>query len=425
MAAKRPDVRAEWGREDSNLRRLSRRVYSPFPLAARAHPQARRDCSFGPVENFDVAVVGAGPAGSTTAYRLARARARVLLVDKAHFPRDKPCGGGLTIRAVRQLPFSVEPVVEDRITRARCRLRYGPVIDRSSDRVLCLMTQRRRLDEFLVQKAVEAGAQFRDGVRITVESDTRLTVDGEPVEAAAVIGADGANGITAKSLGLAGGIVNGVALEGNLPYERLPRNGWRGMLVLELATVPGGYGWIFPKGDHVNVGVGGWGEEGPRLRRHLQVLCEHYGIELDELTNLRGHRLPMRRRETLLARACALLVGDAAGVLDPVSGDGIYEAFVTGRLAAEHTLSLLDGRADSLESYHDAVRRELDPLSSAGWGAKKALDRFPRAVFTILRLQVTWRVLEKLMLGEVAHPGEARGAGRAAMKVIQALSHAA
>jgi geranylgeranyl reductase family protein len=377
------------------------------------------------VERFDVAVVGAGPAGSTTAYRLARAHARVLLADKARFPRDKPCGGGLTTRAVKQLPFSVDPVVEDRITRARCRLRYGPVIERSSDRVLCLMTQRRRLDEFLVQKAVEAGAEFRDGVRVTVESDRRLTVEGEAVEAAAVIGADGANGATARTLGLAGGIVNGVALEGNLPYDRLPRNSWRGMLVLELATVPGGYGWIFPKGDHVNVGVGGWGDEGPRLRRHLQVLCDHYGIEPDELSDVRGHRLPMRRRETLLARGRALLVGDAAGVLDPVSGDGIYEAFVTGRLAAEHTLALLEGKAESLDRYHDSVRSELDPLSSAGWGAKKALDRFPRAVFAVMRLHVTWRVLEKLMLGEVAHPGEARGAGRAAMKVIQALAHAA
>jgi flavin-dependent dehydrogenase len=319
----------------------------------------------------------------------------------------------------------VEPVVEDRITRARCRLRYGPVIERSSDRILCLMTQRRRLDEFLVAKAVEAGAEFRDGVRVAVESDTRISVDGKPVEAAAVIGADGANGITARTLGLAGGIVNGVALEGNLLYERLPRNGWRGMLVLELATVPGGYGWIFPKGDHVNVGVGGWGEEGPRLRRHLQVLCEHYGIEPEELSDVRGHRLPMRRRETVLARGRALLVGDAAGVLDPVSGDGIYEAFITGRLATEHTLALLEGRAQSLEPYSDSVRRDLDPLSSAGWGAKKALDRFPRAVFAVMRLQVTWRVLENLMLGEVAHPGEARGAGRAAMKVIEALAHAA
>jgi geranylgeranyl reductase family protein len=377
------------------------------------------------MERFDVAIVGAGPAGSTTAYRLARARARVLLIDKARFPRDKPCGGGLTMRAVRQLPFSVEPVVEDRITRARCRLRYGPVIERESAQVLCLMTQRRRLDAFLVEQAVEAGAEFRDGVRVTIESERELRLDGEPVQVEALIGADGANGITARTLGLGGGIVNGVALEGNLPYEKLPPDGWRGMLVLELATVPGGYGWIFPKGDHVNIGVGGWGAEGPRLRQHLRVLCEHYGIELHQLAELRGHRLPMRRPQTALARGRALLVGDAAGVLDPVSGDGIYEAFVTARLATDHTLALLEGRTEHLDSYDSAVRRELDPLSSAGWGAKKALDRFPRAVFTVMRLPVTWRVLEKLMLGEVAHPGEARGAGKAAMKLIQSLSYAA
>jgi flavin-dependent dehydrogenase len=320
---------------------------------------------------------------------------------------------------VKQLPFSIEPVVEDRITRARCRLKYGPVMERSSEHVLCLMAQRRRLDEFLVRQAVETGATFRDGVRVTVESDREVRVDGEVVRVDAVVGADGANGITAKSLGLGGGIVNGVALEGNLPYERLPQDGWRGMLVLELATVAGGYGWIFPKGDHVNVGVGGWGREGPRLREHLRVLCEHYGVGLDELTSLRGHRLPMRRPGTVLARARALLVGDAAGVLDPVSGDGIYEGFVTARLAAEHILD------DRLESYAGAVHRELDPISSAGWGAKKALDRFPRAVFAIMRLPFTWGVLEKLMLGEVAHPGEARGAGRTAMKVIEGLARAA
>jgi geranylgeranyl reductase family protein len=371
------------------------------------------------VEHFDVAVVGAGPAGSTTAYRLARAHARVLLIDKVRFPRDKPCGGGLTMRAVRQLPLSVEPVVEDRITRARCRLRYGPVMERSSEQVLCLMTQRRRLDAFLVEQAAAAGADFRDGVRVEVESDRRIHVDGQPVSVDALVGADGANGITAKALGLGGGIVNGVALEGNLPYERLPRDNWRGMLVLELATLPGGYGWLFPKGDHVNVGVGGWGSEGPRLRAHLKVLCDHYGIRLEQLSNLRGHRLPMRRPETRLGRGRALLVGDAAGVLDPVSGDGIYEALVSGKLAAEHIL------AGTVEAYEPGVRERLDPLSSAGWGAKKALDRFPRAVFAIMRLPVTWRVLEKLMLGEVAHPGEAKGAGRTAMKLIEGLARAA
>jgi geranylgeranyl reductase family protein len=377
------------------------------------------------VERFDVAIVGAGPAGSTAAYRLARARARVLLIDKARFPRDKPCGGGLTTRAVQQLPFSVEPVVEDRITRMRCRLRYGPKIERESTRVLCLMTRRRRLDAFLVEQAVAAGAEFRDGVHVTIESETNLRVDGKPVEVGAMIGADGANGITARSLGLGGAIVNGIALEGNLPYEELPPGRWHGTLVLELSAVPGGYGWIFPKGDHVNVGVGGWGREGPQLRRHLRVLCEHYGIESRRLSDLHGHRLPMRRPGTVLARGRALVIGDAAGAIDPVSGDGIYEALVTARLAAEHTLALLEGTAETIEPYAWAVRRELDPLASAGWSAKVALDRYPRAVFAVLRVPVTWRVIEKLLLGEVSHPGEAQGAGRGAMQVIQGLARLA
>ena len=329
------------------------------------------------------------------------------------------------MRAVRQLPFSVEPVVEDRITRTRCRLRYGPEIEHESPRVLCLMTQRRRLDAFLVEQAVAAGVEFRDGVHVAVDSETELRVDGRPVEVGAVIGADGANGITARSLGLGGAIVNGVALEGNLPYQELPDGSWHGRLVLELGTVPGGYGWIFPKGDHVNVGVGGWAHQGPHLRRHLQILCEHYGVELRQLSDLRGHRLPMRRPATVLARGRALVVGDAAGALDPVSGDGIYEALVTARLAAEHTLELLAGGATSLEPYDAAVRRELDPLASAGWGAKVALDRYPRAVFAVMRLPVTWRVLDKLVLGEVSHPGEARGAGRKAMQLIQALARMA
>src|SRR5439155_5731042 len=132
------------------LRRLSQRVYSPSPLAAREHPRERailaRWTSISRVERFDAIVVGAGPAGSTTAIRLARAGARVLLADKARFPRDKPCGGGLTMRAVRELPIDVEPVVEDVVDRFEVRLEYRRRFVRGGDGPLCLMTQRRRLD---------------------------------------------------------------------------------------------------------------------------------------------------------------------------------------------------------------------------------------------------------------------------------------
>ena len=283
------------------------------------------------------------------------------------------------MRAVRQLPFSVEPVVEDRITRVRCRLRYGRSFNASRARALSddSATSARRVPR---RQAARRRGRVSRRRPVTIDSETELRVDGKPVEVGALIGADGANGITARSLGLGGAIVNGVALEGNLPYEELPAAGWRGTLVLELGAVPGGYGWIFPKGDHVNVGVGGWGREGPQLRRHLRVLCDHYGIE--SAANRSPRPSPADAAAgTVLARGRALVIGDAAGAIDPVSGDGIYEALVTARLAAEHTLALLDGAAETLEPYAWAVRRELDPLASAGWSAKVALDRYPRAVF--------------------------------------------
>ena len=104
------------------------------------------------VERFDVVVVGAGPAGSTTAHRLASQGASVLLLDKARFPRDKPCGGGLTIRAVRQLPVSPDPVVEHVVDRMGFRLRYGTRFERTTSEPLVLMTQRKRLDHYLVER---------------------------------------------------------------------------------------------------------------------------------------------------------------------------------------------------------------------------------------------------------------------------------
>ena len=119
------------------------------------------------MERFDVLVVGAGPAGSTAAYRLAREGASVLLVDRARFPRDKPCGGGLTRRAFRLLPFSVEPVVEDRATSVRFGLDFHSRFERHTAEPLVLMTQRSRLDAFLAEQAANAGVGFRDGSKVT------------------------------------------------------------------------------------------------------------------------------------------------------------------------------------------------------------------------------------------------------------------
>jgi geranylgeranyl reductase family protein len=367
----------------------------------------------------DVLVVGAGPAGSSAAMQLARGGACVVLADKARFPRDKPCGGGLTGRALKRIPVDPAPVVERDVDRFELRLRYGSRFARTHTEPLIRMTQRRRLDAFLADHAAAAGADFRDGARVDVLEldDVGVTarVGADTVRADVLVGADGANGVVARVAGVGEAIVRGVALEGNVPLDALAGDLER-TAVIELAVLPGGYGWVFPKGDHANLGVGGWGSEGPRLRHHLGRLAVAHGLTLDALTGLRGHRLPMRRLGTPAGAGRVLLVGDAAGLVDPLSGDGMYEAFVSARLAAD---AILDG---DLDGYTAALAGALDRHAAASWAAKRAFDRYPRTVFAAARAPGVFKVVAGLLCGDVAHPADARGVARGPLKLIARLA---
>ena len=239
------------------------------------------------------------------------------------------------------------------------------------------MTQRRRLDAFLAAAAAEAGADLREGAKVDEltpdESGVTARVGDALIRADTCIGADGANGVVARTTGVEPEIVYGVALEGNVPLSTLAVPELERTAVIELGIVPGGYGWVFPKGDHANLGVGGWGDEGPRLRAHLDELARRHEVDPAALTEVRGHRLPMRRPGTQAHHGRVLLVGDAAGLVDPLSGDGMYEAFTSAALAAEAVLT------DSIPAYTQGLAGALDRHATRLVGGKACARPTPAA----------------------------------------------
>jgi geranylgeranyl reductase family protein len=372
-------------------------------------------------ERVDVVVVGAGPAGSTAAYRLASDGATVLILDRASFPRDKACGGGVTMRGARLLPFAIDPVVECVVERVHVTMgHHGPRRDVDGGGPMVLMTQRRRLDHFLVERAIAAGAEFRDrtrvrGIRIAPDGVV-VSTDHGTIAAEVLVGADGANGVTRAALGVPAPSY-AIALEGNLPRGAVGFDDARYVseALLEFSTVPGGYGWIFPKGDHCNFGVGGWFTEGPRLREHLAELCEAHGVAMDDIVHLRGHRLPIRRSGAPIAMPRAVLVGDAAGLVDPFSGDGIYEAFLSSKIASEAIADVLLGRATDLSSYPERLGIALGPHVSGAWVAKLIIERAPRVMIGILSIPRMRRTVgERLRSPHTDRSPAARRLARAA-----------
>ena len=201
-----------------------------------------------------------------------------------------------------------------------------------------------------------------------------------------------------------------VALEAYYPYSpngdgpHVPGN-WQGVLGLELGSVDGGYGWSFPKSDHFNIGCGGFHSEGRRLRTHLQRLARHYGVS-EPSEAPKGHQLPTRLGNRPIVAGKVLLVGDAAGLVDPMSGEGIFAAFASGRLAAAAIGDFLRGRISDLGAYEGAVESELMPDIRAATLLRDAYHWLPGPSYVVMRhSEHLRRALCRLMLGEITYDG--------------------
>ena len=288
------------------------------------------------MRDYDVIVVGAGPAGGSAAYFLGQAGWRVLVLEKEHLPRYKTCGGGLSIRFLEeQFPFSFAPVLGTEITAMAYAFRRRMVTIPVRPQLIG-MVMRDQLDAHILK---HARAEIRQGVTVksvieNAEGVAVETASGERFHARYLIGADGANSFVARSLGLRRKRSLVAALEAEVPVSPQLMGQFGHMPVFIFGEIRKGYLWIFPKADHLSVGAAAMRPRKGELQKKLNEVMRRYGINLDGV-QLHGHPIPLYTRREPISTPRTLLVGDAAGLVDPFSGEGIRFAIKSGRLAAE------------------------------------------------------------------------------------------
>ena len=316
---------------------------------------------------FDVAVIGGGPAGSAAAMALAEKGARVALFEKERLPRYKTCGGGITRRALDLLPGGAAAVVERTCRRVRLDLCPGRLsFNLLREKPFLGMVMRDRFDMAMIEAARGAGVRIHEGCRVT---GLRPRQGGVTVETGHgevlcrfVVAADGAMGRTAAMAGWRRRCLLAPAMEAELEPGPGTLGAADGIARFDFGAAPGGYAWIFPKRDILSVGLGVFHRDGAfLLPERLKAYLVRCGLGECRTIRWRGGAIPVSPRPGGFVKGRVLLAGDAAGLADPLTGEGIYGALQSGRLAAE---ALIQGGFQE-----EAVRRLYES------GLRKALLR--------------------------------------------------
>ena len=320
-------------------------------------------------KRVDVVIVGAGPAGACAAAHLAEAGRRVLMVEKALLPRSKVCAGGLVKRAYQHLPQGLDFPVQAICDRLESRVQGSGIhlVEREAD--LIKMVDRHHFDHALVQHAVRLGAELWQGtaahaVKHDVQGATLETSAGS-VQADYVVLAEGANSQIANQI-WGHQPRNIPALEIDVYASPDVLAAYQGRAIFDLAAIAEGYGWIFYKGDHLSVGVTSYRQGKVDVRGALQSYLSLNGLDQPgQHRNRRGFVIPVRPRQELV-RQRVILVGDTAGLADPISAEGLSYAIISGRAAAQAIVQHADHPQRVAVRYLELIRAPiLDELASA------------------------------------------------------------
>ena len=364
---------------------------------------------------WDVVVVGAGPAGASAAHAAACAGRRVLLLEKAELPRYKTCGGGIIGPSREALPPGFELPLRERVHAVTFSMNGKLARTRRSKHVLFGLINRPEFDAGLVEAAKDAGAEVRTGVSVTrVEQHgpsvpDRRTVavvlaDGETVLARAVVGADGSASRIGAHVGVKLDQVD-LGLEAEIPVPETVAEDLAGRVLIDWGPMPGSYGWVFPKGDTLTVGVISARGEGAGTKRYLEDFIARLGLAGFEPSISSGHLTRCRSDDSPLSRGRVLVCGDAAGLLEPWTREGISFALRSGRLAGEWAVRIAEA--------HDAVDARRQALNyafaiKAGLGVEMGVGRRMYALFArrpgmfhaaMTGFRPAWRAFTKITRG--------------------------
>ncbi|MBL0712621.1 MAG: geranylgeranyl reductase family protein [Desulfosarcina sp.] len=309
---------------------------------------------------FDVVIVGAGPAGGFLSYLLAAAGLRILLLEKKKLPRYKPCGGGVTPRALKLLPFDLGTIVEDVTTTARMFVKGRKVFARTYPHAVVSMVMRAKLDAFLARRAVAAGAALEEGVRFLSAAGPpggmTIETSAGQVQTIILVGADGVHSRVARHLDLPVRYRVMTAIETELDVDRRLLDRFRHAFDFDFGVIPHGYGWVFPKKRHLSVGILTRRGQAKAIRDDFDRYLRLKGLGAAHIRSLRLHPIPYAPyRANQYACGRGLIVGDATGMADPITGEGIYYALRTAQLAAATVRNFFIDRARLVD--YDAVLR--------------------------------------------------------------------
>jgi len=357
----------------------------------------------------DVAIVGAGPAGSAAACAAANAGANVMLLDRAAIPRYKTCGGGLIGTSRRLISAYTEPPIRTNVHSATFTLNGSwSFTRRASDGSFLEMVYRDDFDAALVAAAQNAGAKVCPCTTVHRLTDTKdrvlLETTGGNILAQVVIGADGSASRVAKFVGVRYAQTDlGLELEIPLPMSR--SIDWDKHMLIDWGPLPGSYGWVFPKGDVVTVGVIAAKSYGRLTGGYLNDFVNRLGFQTIEPRIQSGHLTRCRREDSPVRRGRVMVVGDAAGLLEPWTREGISFAIRSGLAAGKAAASALSMGSSSaasfeLSAYERAMAETLFPEIRAGARILNAFSGHPSLFHALLATSAGWNVFLRTCRGD-------------------------